>query len=120
MTTHINPWNEAYRLAAGKRKSATQITTLRKPDGTLTADRQETLKHMLEHFAPESFINGLSDHDAQILILRNINIKCEKIQPIITRQINETTLTEFKLHLSDENWPNTFNEEDREGSFNNF
>ena len=53
MTTHINPWNEAYRLAAGKLKSATQITTLKKPDGTLTADLQETLKHMLEHFAPE-------------------------------------------------------------------
>jgi len=24
MTTYINPWNEAYRLAAGKRKSTTQ------------------------------------------------------------------------------------------------
>ena len=34
MTTHINPWNEAYRLAAGKWKKPVQITTLRKPDGT--------------------------------------------------------------------------------------
>jgi hypothetical protein len=36
MTTYINPWNEAYRLADGNRKRTTQITTLRKPDGTLT------------------------------------------------------------------------------------
>jgi len=53
MTTYINPWNEAYRLAAGKRKSTTQITTLRKPDGTFTEDLQATLKYMLDHFAPE-------------------------------------------------------------------
>jgi hypothetical protein len=53
LTTYINPWNEAYRLAAGKRKSTTQITTLRKPDGTFTEDLQATIKHMLDHFAPE-------------------------------------------------------------------
>ena len=53
MTTYINPWNEAYRLAAGKRKSTTQITTLRKPDGTFTEDLQATLKYLLDHFAPE-------------------------------------------------------------------
>jgi hypothetical protein len=39
---------------------------------------------------------------------------------MVTRQINETTIAQFKLHLSDENWPNTFNEEDMETSFNNF
>jgi len=36
------------------------------------------------------------------------------------RQINETAIAEFKLHLSEENWPNTFNEEDLDQSFNNF
>jgi ribosomal protein S4 len=54
------------------------------------------------------------------LVLRNINIRCQKIQPTVTRQINETTIAQFKLHLSEENWSNTFNEEDMESSFNNF
>lgn len=56
MTPYPNPWNEVYRLAAGKRKNATQLTILGKPDGSLTADLHETLKYMLEHFAPETTI----------------------------------------------------------------
>jgi hypothetical protein len=42
MTTAANPWNAVYNLAAGKRCTSTQITTLRKPDGSLTADTKET------------------------------------------------------------------------------
>jgi hypothetical protein len=53
MTSSTNPWNEVYKLEAGKRKNNTQITTLRKPNGILTADIRETLKHMLNYFAPE-------------------------------------------------------------------
>jgi exonuclease III len=72
------------------------------------------------NYTIESLINGLSDHDAQILILQNINIRCQKIQPIITRQINETTIAQFKLQLSEETWSTTFNEQDIELSFNTF
>jgi hypothetical protein len=61
MTTHINPSNEANRLVADKRKSTTLITTLSKPDGTLTEDLQETHKHMLEHFSPEDNQHDDSD-----------------------------------------------------------
>lgn len=50
-----------YRRAAGKRKTPTQITTLRRPDGTLTADIKETLKLMLEYFTPDD--NELEDND---------------------------------------------------------
>jgi hypothetical protein len=48
MTSSTNHWNEVYKLGAGNRENNTQITTLRKPDGSLTADLSETLKHMLE------------------------------------------------------------------------
>ena len=61
LTTEANPWNTVYRLAAGKNKSNTQITTLRKPDGSLTRDTQETLILMLEYFTPED--NDLEDND---------------------------------------------------------
>jgi len=47
MTSTTNPWNEIYRIAAGRRKQAVQITMLRKQDGTLTNNLHETLTHML-------------------------------------------------------------------------
>jgi len=53
LTTSSNPWNEEYKLAAGKRRDNTQITTLRKPDGSLTEDLSETLQLLLEHFTPD-------------------------------------------------------------------
>jgi len=55
-------WNEVYRLAAGKIKNIIQITTLRKPDGSLTADLNETLKYMLEQFAQENSHNYSDTH----------------------------------------------------------
>jgi hypothetical protein len=39
-----------YKLAAGKRRNNTPITTLRKPGGSLTANLRETLQLMLEYF----------------------------------------------------------------------
>jgi hypothetical protein len=38
MTTAANPWNAVYNVASGKKNTSTQITTLRKPGGSLTAD----------------------------------------------------------------------------------
>ena len=65
MAPYNNPWNEVYRLAAGNRKGQTQTTTLRKPDGTLTADLNETLQLMLHHFAPEDNLNADSFYGQQ-------------------------------------------------------
>jgi carboxypeptidase C (cathepsin A) len=61
LTTEANTWHAVYRLAAGKNENNTQITTLRKPDGSLTRDMPETLRLMLECFNPED--NELEDND---------------------------------------------------------
>jgi len=61
LTTEANPWNAVYRLVAGKKKNNIQITTLRKPDGSLTKDTKETLRLMLEYFTPEH--NELEDNN---------------------------------------------------------
>ena len=50
-----------YRLASGKKRTNTQITSLRKPDGSLTRDTKETLRLMLEYFTPE--YNDLDDNN---------------------------------------------------------
>ena len=48
----------------------------------------------------EPIINGLSDHDAQELILHNIKIIDKKTQFTVKRLINNTTIAQFKLNLS--------------------
>ena len=52
-TTAANPWNEVYKIAAGKRRHYSLITSLRKRDGTMTTDMDETVKLMLDHFTLE-------------------------------------------------------------------
>jgi hypothetical protein len=46
MTTSVNPWNEAHKLAAEKINTRTQITALRKPDVSLTADKRNPTTHV--------------------------------------------------------------------------
>jgi len=66
MVSATNPWAEIYRLAAGERKQAAQITTLRKPDGTLTTNLHETLTHMIWYFTPEDNQNDDSEYYKQL------------------------------------------------------
>jgi len=65
MASETNPWAEIYRLAAGKRKQATQITTLSKPDGTITTNLHETLTHMIRYFTPEDNQNDDNEYHKQ-------------------------------------------------------
>ena len=60
LTTEANTWNAVYRLAAGKKKR-TQLTTLRKPDGSLTRDTEDILRMILEYFTPKD--NELEDNN---------------------------------------------------------
>jgi hypothetical protein len=66
ITTATNPWNEVYKLAAGKRMYYSLFTSLRKPDGSLITDMQETVKLMLEHFTPEEYVQNDSEFHKQI------------------------------------------------------
>jgi hypothetical protein len=42
-----------YKIASGKIRTSTRLTTLEKEDGTYTTDTRSTITHMLEHFAPD-------------------------------------------------------------------
>ena len=51
------------------------------------------------------FINGLSDHDAQIICLQNVNIGFQQnVSKKKTRLINEQTIKHFQVLLNDETW----------------
>jgi hypothetical protein len=49
VTSSSNPWSRVYKLATGKVRSNTIMTTLRKPDGTETSSILETMNIMLDH-----------------------------------------------------------------------
>ena len=64
--------------------------------------------------------NDLSDHDALLLILNNIQLHIPTMQYTISRLINEYTLFEFQSTLSYESWDFAFNNEDVDTIFNKF
>jgi hypothetical protein len=63
---------------------------------------------------------GLSDHDAQILMLHDIKIQNLKAHHYTKRLINEFTTSEFKLNLSYESWDAFFTEDNVDSIFNSF
>jgi len=88
MTTAANPWNAIYNLLAGKRNTTTQLTTLQKPDGTLTTDTRETLRLKLDNFTPEDNERDDSDYHKQI--------RAQTQQPTTTVNDREFTIEEIR------------------------
>jgi len=70
-------------------------------------------------FIIKPFINGLSDHDAQLLII-NIPGVPSNIEPTYIRNINKNTIALFQLQLSWEHWSDVFGNEEVNNMFNNF
>ena len=64
--------------------------------------------------------NGLSDHDAQILIMYNLKIQNTKDYHYSKRLISESTISEFKTNLSYVSWDEIFTEDSVDIIFNKF
>jgi hypothetical protein len=94
MTSSINPWKEVYKLAACKRKNNTQITTLRKPDGILTADIRENLS---------TCWSILHWKIKKLMILTTINSSGHKLKISRTRLMAKTS-PHRKLELQWKAW----------------
>jgi hypothetical protein len=65
-------------------------------------------------------INGLSDHDAQLLILKDICLQMHKQKISTIRIINDQCLFNFKMQLSYETWDGVFGSDDVDTIFNSF
>ena len=46
----VNPWNIVHKIAAGKIRTNTRLTTIQNKDGTYTTDTRSTIGHMFNHF----------------------------------------------------------------------
>jgi len=79
-------------------------------------------KFKYENYEIYPLINGLSDHNAQILRLPNTSIPNYGNELHIYREINEFSLNEFQINLSHETRKNVFNNNDKDTNttFNNF
>jgi hypothetical protein len=66
-------------------------------------------------------INGLLDHDANIIELNNFNIQEQYYNKTqIIGNFNECIITDFKTKLSFETWDDIFEGNDVNAVFNNF
>ena len=66
------------------------------------------------------FINGLSDHDAQIITLTDISTPIPEQSFSLFRKVDDNTIRNFVHLLSYENWENVFLEENVNIIYNNF
>jgi hypothetical protein len=66
------------------------------------------------------YINGLSDHDAQLLISNDTVQKVNSTKSFLIRNINKNTIAEFQFLLSTEQWEDVFNATDVNIMFKNF
>jgi hypothetical protein len=65
-------------------------------------------------------INGLSDHDAQLIKLENIFMQKKANEVKIVRNFDTYSRSDFKIKLSEETWDNIFDESDVNKMFDNF
>ena len=87
-----------------------------------------TTSSLLDNFFIDKFstftikphLNGLSDHDAQVLILLDEPIPSQLPQTVLARSFNQVNTMTFLNYLSYENWEDVFNESDTNLIFNNF
>jgi hypothetical protein len=65
-------------------------------------------------------VNGLSDHDAQLLILHKVENQGQQQFTYMKRMMNNDTIANFQSQLSQETWESIFDEKDVNKSFNIF
>jgi hypothetical protein len=72
------------------------------------------------NFIIKSKINGLSDHDAQLIILNDEILTTPASKTNTTRSFNNSNIATFLNYLSYENWSDVFTEKNTNSIFNNF
>jgi len=80
-----------YKIAMGKTRNKQTLTTLQRPDGTVTETTEETIELMLEHLFPED--GPKKDTDKQKEVRRQTK------QPINTADDKEFTQDEVRQVL---------------------
>jgi hypothetical protein len=75
LTSSTNPWNAVYKLASNKTKTSQTLSTLQKPDESLTNDINETVTYMLDYLITKHEEDNDSDYHKTIRTLTERPIK---------------------------------------------
>ena len=73
-----------------------------------------------ENYSVTPIISGMSDHDAQLLMISTDYSHVPLYKLKTTRKFNKHTISDFLNKLSCESWNTIFNSEDVNGMFNSF
>jgi hypothetical protein len=92
LTPGTNPWNAVYKLALNKTKRSLMMTTLQKPDGSLTSDLN-TIKTMMEHVIPKDEQTDDTDYHKRI--------KAQSKEPILKADDRDCTPAEVKNAINE-------------------
>jgi hypothetical protein len=69
LTSSTNPWNAVYKIASNKAKRSQNLTTLQKPDESLTTDINATVTHVLGYLITKDEEDNDSDYNKTIRTL---------------------------------------------------
>jgi hypothetical protein len=69
LTSDRNPWNAVYKIASNKAKRSQTLSTLQKPDGSITTDINETVTYMLDYLIAKDEEDSDSDYHKTIRTL---------------------------------------------------
>jgi hypothetical protein len=78
----------------------------------MTSGRIFSLISKMNDYEIIPLINGPSQHDAQLIILNNIQNQAYEKQFYFKRNINKYTITDFQIKLNYETWGYVFNGDD--------
>ena len=95
LTPCADPRNALHRLASNKTNRSQMMTTLQKPEVSLTSDLNETLKAMIDHLTPNDKRSDDTDHHKRIRTLST--------EPIQTADGRNYNPTEVKNTMDDLN-----------------
>jgi len=116
-----NKKNPLYFLLASYNLTSTVYFPTRIQNNAATAiDNIFINTSKFDDYAISPIINGLSDHDAQLITINNIHLKVRVNTLRFIRKFNKQGIFEYGIKLSFETWDNIFENNNINSMYNNF
>jgi ribonuclease HI len=89
LTSKSNPWNAVYKLATNKTSRSQTMTTIQKPDGSLTTNINETVTYMLDYLITKDVEDNDTDYHKEVRTLAEQPIQTEDDREYTPEEIGE-------------------------------
>jgi hypothetical protein len=89
LTSSTNPWNAVYKIASNKARRSQTLSTLQKPDGSLTTNITETVTYMLDYLITKDEEEDDSDYHKTIRGLTERPIQSADDREYTTEEIGD-------------------------------